>query len=244
MQLSYPIFEERLVMRLAALTELSPSDRAKLREAAQSSFVISEEKPLKLSGPSGRSRLLVLDGWLARSTSHRDGRRQIIGFYVPGDVITPGTALNFAITTDLTSVGQATLCPAPEGQSLASAYVAAAAVEQAYLHRQVVRLGRMNAFERVEDWMWEMRDRLLLSGMAQPEAFQLPITQDILADVLGLTPVHVNRTLKLLREVGVLTWRSGYVRFAHEGAPSQMACEELGRRTSRTRNGAPTAGQA
>lgn len=156
-------------MRLAALAELSLSDRVKVREAAQSSFVISEEKQLKLSGPSGRSRLLVLDGWLARSTSHRDGRRQIIGFYVPGDVITPGTALNFAITTDLTSVGQATLCPAPEGQSLASAYVAAAAVEQAYLHRQVVRLGRMNAFERVEDWMWEMRDRLLLSGMAQPE---------------------------------------------------------------------------
>lgn len=244
MQLSYPTFEERLVMRLAALTELSRSDRVKLQEAAQSSFVISEEKPLKLSGPSGRSRLLVLDGWLARSTSHQDGRRQIIGFYVPGDVISPGMALKTVITTDLTSVGQATLCPAPEGQSLARAYAAAADVEQAYLHRQVARLGRMNAFERVEDWMWEMRDRLLLSGMAQPQAFQLPITQDILADVLGLTPVHVNRTLKLLREVGVLTWRSGYVRFAHEGASSQVACEELGSRSSRARGGTPFTGQA
>ncbi|MHA6719869.1 Crp/Fnr family transcriptional regulator [Sphingomonas sp. RS6] len=168
---------------------------------------------------SARHRFFVLDGWLARSKCLRDGRRQIIGFYLPGDVVCAMATRDLPIATSVAAVDEVVLCPAPEDPDFMKMYANAAELDQSYLYRQVVRLGRMSAFERVSDWMLEMRDRLLLAGMAQPNCFRSPITQELLGDILGLT-VHVNRTLKSLREARVLTWRSGNVRLFENEATS------------------------
>jgi CRP-like cAMP-binding protein len=80
----------------------------------------------------------------------------------------------------------------------------------------------MSAYERIQDWLSEIHERLLLAGRAGPESFPMPLTQEMLADALGLTSVHVNRTLQAMRRDGVLEWRGGTVRLL-QGAATTTA---------------------
>jgi CRP-like cAMP-binding protein len=71
--------------------------------------------------------------------------------------------------------------------------------------RNIVRLGRLSAYERIADWLLEMYERLGSAGLTRGNSFEMPLTQETLADALGLTTVHVNRTLQSLRLNGVLS---------------------------------------
>ena len=62
--------------------------------------------------------------------------------------------------------------------------------------------------------MLELRDRLALAGLVRNGAFEMPLTQEMLADVLGLTPVHVNRMVQQARRQGWLEWRAKRVTIA------------------------------
>ncbi|MET3713683.1 CRP-like cAMP-binding protein [Sphingomonas trueperi] len=215
-------FEELLIQRFTQVAELSASELLALQRAPRSSFSLLNGKSLAGVVGSTQSRFLVLNGWLARTHCLRDGRLQIIGFYVPGDLVSAQTRLASSIETSVVAIGQTILCVAPEGGALVGAYDAIAEQDQLNVYRQVVRVGRMSAAERVQDWMIEMYDRLSQVGLAQANTFKPPIKQETLADALGLTPVHVNRTLRALREAGVMTWRSGTVRLAPAKASNQV----------------------
>ena len=68
----------------------------------------------------------------------------------------------------------------------------------------VVRIGRQTAYDRLAHIILELRNRLDAVGLVRDDSFELPLTQEMLADALGLTPVHVNRTLKKLKKDGQL----------------------------------------
>ena len=101
--------------------------------------------------------------------------------------------------------GAALLAPLP---ALAQAYAVSHALEEAYLLAQITRLGRLNALERLADVMLELRERLALSGLVRGDTFDMPLTQEMLADVLGLTPVHINRMVQQARRQDWLEWRA------------------------------------
>ncbi|MCR5880865.1 Crp/Fnr family transcriptional regulator [Phenylobacterium sp. J367] len=92
---------------------------------------------------------------------------------------------------------------------LARAFRKAQALEQALLLDHVVRLGRQTAYERVAHFLLELQHRLHLSALGDQQRFALPLTQEIMADVLGLSIVHVNRTLQQLRREQLIELRSG-----------------------------------
>jgi CRP-like cAMP-binding protein len=85
----------------------------------------------------------------------------------------------------------------------------------------VTRLGRLNAQERIGDLLLELNERLALAGLADPQGFAMPLTQEMLADALGLTPVHVNRMLQLARREGDIEWRPGRVTLTDVAALAQ-----------------------
>jgi CRP-like cAMP-binding protein len=87
---------------------------------------------------------------------------------------------------------------------LAAAIAWSAGRDEAILSEQIVRVGRRSAYERTGHLIVELLHRLRLVGEAEQESFELPLTQEILADTLGLSIVHVNRTLRRLRENGLL----------------------------------------
>lgn len=175
-----------------------------------------------LVGQRSPGPLVVLEGWLGRIQLFRDGRRQILSFLLPGDVLQePHTARPVASST-VTALCDAVLCAAPaaEGGGLREAYAASAALDEINLLRHVARLGRMSAYERIHDWLLEVHERLLLAGRAGPDSFAMPLTQEMLADALGLTSVHVNRTVQAMRREGVLEWRNGTVRLKRGMPPA------------------------
>jgi CRP-like cAMP-binding protein len=82
----------------------------------------------------------------------------------------------------------------------------------AAIHREwELSLGRRTALSRIAALFCEMRLRLEVVGMTEGQTYALPLTQTDLAECLGLTPIHVNRTLKELREQGLVHFKSGRV---------------------------------
>jgi CRP-like cAMP-binding protein len=91
--------------------------------------------------------------------------------------------------------------------TLRDAYAMSEALEEAYLLAHIARLGRLHAQERIADLFLELHERLSLNGTAGPRGFDIPLTQEMLGDALGLTSVHVNRMLQAARRDGDLDWR-------------------------------------
>lgn len=85
------------------------------------------------------------------------------------------------------------------------------ALDEAYLLDQITRLGRLNAHERIISLLLELYERLDRAGLTSNCSFEVPLTQEVLADSLGLTSVHVNRMLQQARKDGDLQWRDGLV---------------------------------
>ena len=150
----------------------------------------------------------VLAGWVAESVVLEDGRRQIIGLRLPGDrLAAPGEGVQTAF---LTPGRTAVLTGAQAGPELEALL---AAEELTRLRDLVVRLGRCSAHERAGHLLLELHERLLRVGLAEGEGFHLPLTQEVLADALGLSIVHVNRTLQQLRREGLLVLRGAQAVF-------------------------------
>lgn len=143
-------------------------------------------------------------GWASMLRFFADGRRQIVHLLLPGDLLTPfplaGGVANFTVAA-LTPVVVVQLAGTDRQ---ADALAEARAGSQWYMQNQICRLGRQNAYERVAHLLLELRDRLRFAGLCDGETFDMPLTQDTLADVLGLTSVHVNRTLQMLRHDGMV----------------------------------------
>ena len=165
-------------------------------------------------------RSLVVSGWVGRLSLFADGRRQVISTMVPGELVqfhrnpfieSIMIALIDAQLADLTSLMDA-LDQRPERHpQLRIALNLASHLEEAQMADQVVRLGRRTAFERLGHWLLDLQHRLAMAGVSQGERFAMPLTQDMLSDVLGMSIVHINRIVKQLRREGLLDVRGGFV---------------------------------
>ena len=88
---------------------------------------------------------------------------------------------------------------------------------------QTLRLGRLSAYERTASLLIELHERLRRSGAASEAVMPLPLTQEMLADLLGLSIVHVNRILQQLRRENLIVYRSKRVQFPNLAALVQAA---------------------
>uniref|UniRef100_UPI003517F49A Crp/Fnr family transcriptional regulator n=1 Tax=Pararhodobacter marinus TaxID=2184063 RepID=UPI003517F49A len=96
---------------------------------------------------------------------------------------------------------------------LATAILWAASRDEAMVVEHLVGIGRRDANARMAHFLLELGSRLALVDMGSKKGYDCPLTQYHLADVLGLSAVHVNRVLRQLRENGLLTFRDGHVTF-------------------------------
>lgn len=204
------------VARLGSLAPLTGQEIQALQLAELGSQRVSPSREIVVEGAPVRDVSIILSGWACRVRHFMDGRRQILGFLLPGDLIGVCRQNEPVAVTTVFALTEVVTCPAPPvvpGENgLAEAYAMSAALEEAYLFRQIARLGRLNAYERIVDWLLETRDRLRLAGLEYDGSFPMPLTQEVLADTLGLTSVHVNRTLQTLRRDRRIEWRGGMVR--------------------------------
>ncbi|MNR30865.1 Nitrogen fixation regulation protein FixK [compost metagenome] len=75
----------------------------------------------------------------------------------------------------------------------------------------MVRLGRQSAHERTAHFLLEWRQRCRIAGLAEGERFPMPLTQEVLSDALGLSIVHLNRTLQHMKREGLIEVKRGWI---------------------------------
>jgi CRP-like cAMP-binding protein len=160
----------------------------------------------------------LASGWMVRSRTLPDGRQQIILVFLPGDLLGLKTMLldrqpdsiQCLATARVQALGyMEALQLARTNPDVGLRFMWQLAEDERRLHNWVIALGRGSAIERVATLLLDFRGRLTLAGLADGDQFHLPMTQEQIADHLGLTLVHVNRTLRRLREQGVLTIANG-----------------------------------
>jgi CRP-like cAMP-binding protein len=207
-----------VVLRLTSLASLSDDEQDLLTELGRYRESHRAGEELLSEGDPARRPRFILSGWACNQRVLTDGRRQVFSFAVPGDGLgvyprmmppSPYTAVALTPmeTVDATPFLEAVRKGASGG--FATAFAAGARLEDKMLLDQIVRLGRQTAFERVAHFLLEIHERLATVGLSEHRRFPLPLTQEVLADALGLSVVHLNRTLQLLRRGGLIEWRSG-----------------------------------
>lgn len=195
--------------RLSKLARLDAAAHSALSDAIARPQVLRPRRDLLVEGRDVPHPQLILSGWAARVRILPDGRRQFLNFLLPGDLIGLYHHSRPVSPTTIVTLTEVTVCVPPalgSHATLDEAYALSQALDEAHLLSQIARLGRMNAMERIGDLMLELHERLSLSDLTQGHSYELPITQETLADALGLTAVHVNRMLQAARRAGDLIW--------------------------------------
>lgn len=212
--------EKAYVRRLRRYGPLQDEDVAVLegRLARIEAYAVGKDLELAGSPP-----MFVLSGWACLAHSLRDGRRQILAFLLPGDSV--GFDL---LTRSQRSVEAVALTPlkvryaqsnfVAGTERLARVFAGAAAAQQGRMIDQMVRLGRQTAYERMAHLLLELHGRLAEIGETRGDSFHLPVKQEILADALGLSLVHVNRTLQQMRRDRLIDMRGAQMTLVDRAA--------------------------
>jgi CRP-like cAMP-binding protein len=168
--------------------------------------------------------IAVLSGWVARQVLLADGRRQIIAIVLPGEIFEPQdegredmtyAALGPVRAADASGLAAALGRPELSATPLAAAWRGARREADNAWIPHVLRLGRLSAYERVASLLVELYQRQARAGLASNRSMPLPLTQEALSDILGLSGVHVNRILQQLRRDRLIEYRNGHVTFPH-----------------------------
>jgi CRP-like cAMP-binding protein len=230
----------RRLNAFAALSETDLDVVARLRERRDRHRVGEE---LFVEGEAVRRPRFIVSGWASSQRVLSDGRRQIFSFSLPGDGLglyprmTPPALYTVVAATAMETVdAQPVLELVRSGRSpgLLRAFAAAARAEDIEFLDHLTRLGRQTAYERVAHFLLEIHDRLAVVGLGTERHFPLPLTQEILADALGLSIVHVNRTLQQLRRDKLIEWRSGVAVLLQRETLAKVADYRLGSRPGRS----------
>lgn len=165
----------------------------------------------------GAAPFFMLTGWACLAREFEDGRRQVVAFLLPGDAVgfdlltrsRESTKVSALTVVKVQRVQPSLLNSITSAPGLNRALAIASDQQLTRLIDQVARLGRQTAYERCAHLLLELHARLAEVGEALDDSFRLPLKQEVLADALGLSLVHVNRTLQQLRRDRLLEVHGG-----------------------------------
>jgi len=162
----------------------------------------------------------MLEGFSARYKVLRDGTRQIMAFLVPGDMCDIHVAMLGAMDHGIVAVSDCRIGHLPREtikdltgnySEINQALWWATLVDEATLREWLVNIGRRPADRQMGHLFCELLARLGAVGLAGINSFSLPLTQEVLADALGMSPVHASRVLRELRDANLVAFANGVV---------------------------------
>jgi CRP-like cAMP-binding protein len=202
-----------LTQKLAHLVPVSTADAAVFDALQSPTRGIARNRELITAGRKYDGLLILVEGSAIRSRVLHDGRRQILNIAIPGDIIGfPACffeAALYTITaltdTRVSSVSFAQLLGLfADHPRVAATIFWSFSCEAAMYAEHLIDVGRRSSVERVAHFLLELLMRLQAVGLADASSYHMPLTQELIADALGLSLQHVNRTLRQLREEGFL----------------------------------------
>jgi CRP-like cAMP-binding protein len=192
-------------------------DEKQLSGRIERSEIFQPEQEIVSEGSLPERIHIVLSGWFGRTRTSSDGRRQIIQLVLPAELVGAafGPALYSTVAlTPALAVSLPTISDVPpdELELRMTAMVAGfLRLEETFFLNQLTRTGQLSAFERIGHLLLELEQRLAAAGLVHGDSFLLPLTQEHLADLLGLSSVHVNRTLQQLRRERLAEAKAGII---------------------------------
>ncbi|MGI4745612.1 MAG: Crp/Fnr family transcriptional regulator [Janthinobacterium lividum] len=220
------------VEKLRGYAPLLPSDEAALEAACRRPRKFPASYDLILEGDPPGPVFVVLSGWACRYKILPGGSRQIISFMMPGDFCDMHGAVLDEMDHSVATLTEAEVVAIPREKmetlaevrsNLAKAFWWTQLVDEGVLRATIVSMGRRTSVERVAHLLCELSFRMRNIGIATAETFVMPFTQIILADAVGLTPVHVNRIIRKLRTRGALVPSVGTLVIANLTLLAQIA---------------------
>ena len=205
---------DALIFKLERYIRLSGPDKEALRDATRRRLRHADPRQdLFREGDAPAAVNVMLSGWACCYKQLEDGRRQITGFLLPGDLSDFSTLVSREMDHSVAALTSVTIAELTHDvvdgllrhrPRLMEALRWNTAVAAATQREWIVSLGQRDAFERVGHLLCELFMRLQSVGLAQDGTCELPVVQTDLADATGLSAVHVNRTLQELRSAGLI----------------------------------------
>ncbi|WP_375394569.1 Crp/Fnr family transcriptional regulator [uncultured Sphingomonas sp.] len=199
-------------------SDLTAEERAMLEDAVGGVQTLPARYLMVRAGKPVSHSTLLLDGYICRYMDDREGHRQLVAVHVPGDFVDLHAFPMRWLDHDVATLGPVTIATF-EHTTLEKIIEQAphltrmlwfSTLLDAAMHREwIFRLGRLDSTGRLAHFFCEIHERLAMVGLAKDGIFTLPMIQADLAEACGMTPVHVNRTLRVLREARLLHFRNG-----------------------------------
>ena len=200
--------------KLAWFGELSPDEIEILDALHTTTRAVRRNRDIVSEGRHYEMMFLLLEGNAVRYRILRDGRRQVLNILLPGDFVGfPGCFFENALYA-VTALTDSIVSPVPfsvllglfeRHPRLAATIFWSFACEAAVYAEHLIDVGRRSALERVAHFLLELLNRLQIVGLADEKSYRMPLTQELIADALGLSVPHVSRTLRQLREDRLVT---------------------------------------
>ena len=207
-------FTNCLIAKLTTFIPLLDQEIAGLRELQKKIIHVERGNDLLHQGTSGHIAYIMQSGWGCSYKLVRDGGRQIITFPIAGDLVGIRSVMlrtsdhTFSALTDVV-VSELDVTRLKqlfdEYPRLGTAILWATSRDEAITVEHLASIGRRTALERTAHFFLELRDQLQLVGLVGNEDYECPLKQYVLADALGLSAIHVNRVLRELRELKLMT---------------------------------------
>lgn len=209
-----------LITRIAGYSHIDERELVALTKMAVEHVRKPRGAGIIAAGEEATHVFVVSKGWALRYRTLDDGRRQILNVMLPGDcfdlqalIRTKSDHSIEALTNvDLLRLSSEQFLDAIRSNApLATAFWWAAVQEESILREQIVRLGRRTGRERLAHILLELRRRLLHAGQEVGDTLNLPMSRDVLADLLGLSSVHVSRSVAALRDAKLIRTANGSI---------------------------------
>jgi CRP-like cAMP-binding protein len=224
--------ENQFIKKLRGFGALSAQDVASLSAATARPSKISARHDLIREGDRPGPMFVILDGWACRYKILPNGTRQVLAFLMPGDAcdlhISLLAEMDHSIQTITPSlvatIGRSEMTALlDERPSIARVLYTAQLIDEGTLRAWVTSMGRRSSTERVAHLMCELYLRARNTGIIGGGAFELPVSQLLLADALGMTAAHLNRVLKTLQASDAISLRRGKLVINDPTSLAQMA---------------------
>ncbi len=218
--------------KLRLRTTISPDDERVIRGLVDHTRQVAAHEMLVRAGEPLNHSILLLDGWLARSKDLPSGERQILELHLPGDFADLHSFTLKRLDHDIVSITESIVGMVPHERltevterhpHLTRVYWLSTNLDAAIAREMALSLGQRSAISRMAHLFCEIHLRLQIVGKASDDTFDFPLTQRELSECLGLTVVHVNRTLQELRRRQVIEAENRHIKILDRRALEAIA---------------------
>jgi CRP-like cAMP-binding protein len=223
--------------RLPAFREFTPEELKFINRFKIGETALRAGQTLLHEGEASPHLYTLLSGWMYRHKSLPDGRRQILNYSLPGDFVGMQSAILKEMQHSVDALTDVRLCVFPR-EKLWSLYSTQPGLgfdltwlvsrEEKMLDDHLLSIGRRSAIERMAYFVLLLHQRARDVGMLVKGGIELPLNQQHVADTLGLSIVHTNKTLRKLYDLGVISWRQRTLTVLKETELARIARFEEG----------------